>query len=519
MKKVMIVDDEIIVRKGLISLFDWNNAGYDIVSECESGNDAIKEIERVRPDIILTDLMMDDGDGFFVIEEVQKHYPSIKCVVLSSYNDFDNVRLAMKKGASDYIFKLTVKPEELIKTLDDISKDIKSGEKEEMEKSADLSPLIKAIEDNANIDDIKLPVSLDSPYRAIAMMLENFPLLKKKNIYLNWSRTMPLIEGICEEALKKDGEIFLFRYSEEIRIIIIKTEKESLKDDLELLSKRIKMLTSLKVSFSVSKAASKRENLIPLIKESIDLLSGLYYSDESYIDKKKDYLPLIMPEQFSKEEYLKLLSTMNAYSSLKLFIKEIEYINETRSYEKSDVIRELCKSAGLLHVILSSQEVSEDSLIKDGITLFDLIRMSDRWNFLLSQIVPFLNGIKKDLKKKRNIRSEIEDTLSYVYSNIDKDITVRDAAERINMSESNFSHVFSDEMGISFLRFVIKAKMERAARLLVTTDLRINEIADKIGINNPNYFSVQFRKYYGISPASFRDEKRMQDDEEKKQDF
>ena len=513
MKKVMIVDDEIIVRKGLISLFDWKSAGYDIVSECESGNEAIREIERVRPDIILTDLMMDDGDGFSVIEEVQKHYPDIRSVVLSSYNDFDNVRLAMKKGASDYIFKLTVKPEELIKTLDEVSKDIKERDKDEGKTPDDYSMIIKAIKDDGQSGCMDIPIQLDSQYRVIAMMIDNFALLKKKNIYLNWTRTMSLVEGICEEALKKNGELFLLRYSEEIRLIIMKTGKKELKDDMELLARRIRMLTSLKVSFSVSGISDKKENLRPRIREALDLLSGLYYSDDCFIEKKEECPDLIMPDEFSKEEYLKLLSTMNAYSALRLFKREIEYINGKRAYAKADVIRELCRSAGLLHVILSSEDMAEETLMKDGATLFDMIRMSDRWNFLLAQIVPFLSGIRKDLRKSRNIRAEIEDTLTYVYANIDKDITVRKAAERINMSESNFSHVFSEEMGISFLRFVIKAKMERSARLLVTTDLRINEIADKVGINNPNYFSVQFRKYYGISPASFRDEKRSQDDE------
>ena len=82
------------------------------------------------------------------------------------------------------------------------------------------------------------------------------------------------------------------------------------------------------------------------------------------------------------------------------------------------------------------------------------------------------------------------------------------------MSESNFSHVFTDEKGISFSKFVSRMKMEKAAELLATTDMRINEISDAIGISNPNYFSVQFRKAYGLSPMEFRGDRKQQEKED-----
>lgn len=121
MKKVMIVDDEFLVRLGIKSLLRWEDYGYEIVGEAGNGQEALEKIEKMHPHIILTDLKMSPGDGFLLIERCRQKYPEMKFVVLSNYNDFENVRRAMKLGASDYVFKLTLKAQELLQILDEVS--------------------------------------------------------------------------------------------------------------------------------------------------------------------------------------------------------------------------------------------------------------------------------------------------------------------------------------------------------------------------------------------------------------
>ncbi len=104
MKRVMIVDDEVLVRLGIQSLIKWENYGYQIVCDASDGEEALQKIRQYQPDIVLTDLKMSPVDGFELISECREKHPHIQFVVLSSYNDFDNVRNAMKMGAFDYVF-------------------------------------------------------------------------------------------------------------------------------------------------------------------------------------------------------------------------------------------------------------------------------------------------------------------------------------------------------------------------------------------------------------------------------
>ena len=99
MKKVMIVDDEVLVRIGIKSMTSWEQYGYTIVADASDGEEALKKIRQYEPHIILTDLKMQPMDGFDLIAKCAADYPRIRFIVLSNYNDFENVRKAMKLGA------------------------------------------------------------------------------------------------------------------------------------------------------------------------------------------------------------------------------------------------------------------------------------------------------------------------------------------------------------------------------------------------------------------------------------
>lgn len=120
MKKLLVVEDEYLVRIGICSLCNWEEHGYVLIGNACDGSEALSLIEKDVPDILLTDLMMQGMDGFELIRQCKIRYPSIAIVVLSNYNDFDSVKRAMQLGAVDYILKLTTMPQDLLDTLDKI---------------------------------------------------------------------------------------------------------------------------------------------------------------------------------------------------------------------------------------------------------------------------------------------------------------------------------------------------------------------------------------------------------------
>ena len=115
--KVLIVDDEAIVRIGLKSIINWAEEGFDCVLEAGNGVEALLLVQKEAPDLIITDIKMPEMNGLELIEALRENQNGASIIVLSSYDDFEFVRQAMKLGATDYILKLQMTEASLSETI------------------------------------------------------------------------------------------------------------------------------------------------------------------------------------------------------------------------------------------------------------------------------------------------------------------------------------------------------------------------------------------------------------------
>ena len=115
--RVLIVEDEFIMRQGIKHMINWEGEGFTIVGEAVNGKEALDIIEEVSPNIIISDIVMPILDGVDFSKLVQKKYPEIQIIILSSYDKFEYVKSTLLSGAVDYILKPTLTPSNLIITL------------------------------------------------------------------------------------------------------------------------------------------------------------------------------------------------------------------------------------------------------------------------------------------------------------------------------------------------------------------------------------------------------------------
>lgn len=129
MYKVVIVDDESIVRLAIKSMVNWQELGYNLAGTAGDGISALKIIEKYEADLVITDLKMPNMDGIELIKELKNRNFQGEVLVLSNYNDFMLVKEAMKLGIHDYILKITVKSEDFISLLKEIENKLDTKEK------------------------------------------------------------------------------------------------------------------------------------------------------------------------------------------------------------------------------------------------------------------------------------------------------------------------------------------------------------------------------------------------------
>jgi len=225
MKRLLIVDDEVLVRVGMRSLIPWEEHGFTVVGEASNGREAMEIIRRRRPNLVFTDLVMDEMDGFALIEQASREFPHIKFVVLSSYNDFDNVKRALKMGAVDYMFKLKITPEEVRRLLDEAFREPPPAEtapsKADMLVRNNL-PAIKtcllekairrtfadAAELMAEFEAAGLRTDLTGNYAVMYLAIRDFDRVQRDAGISEPQRLKVSLENMLNEILGGAGEVF-----------------------------------------------------------------------------------------------------------------------------------------------------------------------------------------------------------------------------------------------------------------------------------------------------------------------
>lgn len=117
MPTMMIVDDESIFRKGIAHLVNGFDLDWEVVGEARDGLEALEQVQRLRPDLVITDIRMPRMDGLELQSALAEKAPDTKCIVLSGYNDFKYVQTSIRTGVRDYLLK-PINKDELYQTLE-----------------------------------------------------------------------------------------------------------------------------------------------------------------------------------------------------------------------------------------------------------------------------------------------------------------------------------------------------------------------------------------------------------------
>jgi two-component system response regulator YesN len=532
MKRVMIVDDEVLVRLGIQSLIKWENHGYQIVCDASDGEEALQKIRQYQPDIVLTDLKMSPVDGFELISECREKYPHIQFVVLSSYNDFDNVRNAMKMGAFDYVFKLTVKPEELLKIMDEATSSGKGTEAVQetsvlAERNLEVIKrgLFKRILNSETFlkkyleELMKLPLSVnfDHPFHILSITIDDFKVVRKKGNFMDLELLIFTMENILSELFNRHHRAEVFQYGEYDFAVAVNLEENldhknffaAMEKEFGIFSSCARQYYGLEVSGALSRVCTGIKGLKDAIAQNRDTLNMRFFSGPGKLHPYERTIreDAALPPEFHSS-VLESLAAEHDFFGMKNFLEELfNFLKEKNRWEPEEIRYLLRKAYGTMAASFARSRADIDMFLdKNGINMEAAINDYTYLEKIRQSVLELVEQYKKEYESNsgRILRKEVAEAKSFVRSHMKEEMQVADIAAMVNMSSSYFSHVFKKEEGISFVEYVYRVRMEHARYLLESSDMKINEIADEVGIFNPNYFSTQFKKSVGQSPLEYR---------------
>ena len=108
MYKILLVDDEILVRDAIRENIDWEKLDCELIGDCENGKQAVEFVKTHEVDIVLTDILMPYMDGMELSHFLHDNYPDIVIVIFSGFGEFEYAKKAIQYGVSEYMLKITI---------------------------------------------------------------------------------------------------------------------------------------------------------------------------------------------------------------------------------------------------------------------------------------------------------------------------------------------------------------------------------------------------------------------------
>nr|WP_154959058.1 response regulator [Paenibacillus xylanexedens] len=510
MLKVLLVDDEMYIRKGMHELIDWHSLGMEIAGEAENGLEALNKAECLHPDVIITDIRMPILDGLELIRAVDKS-PTLEPVfiIISGYHDFKYAQQAIRYGVQDYILK--------------------------------------------PIDDEEMTATLQKA----ANLIQN----KRKHVFLEEGQASRImLKDMIKGQIRKEDEI---RYAEMLGIdhqtslIIVlfelQTGSEHRKVTLHQVNEILHSLADHRFNLYVIEEQLGRFALIVLLKEpspkqrvvdkiqwiqnmlsdhlgaDVGLYAGTLIDDMS--DAPRSYAEA---EEASKHKFAEHGSVVH-YTEVKDKALYVFNINQEEvdplilSLEERN--REACHEIvhdmfNKFHSRRFSTQAVTGSLLRcitgilavvhemggtdAGLQKLKLLaeQGQDGWNLRLLKIA-FLTALEEAEEYIAQLRMEqskgdINKIKRYIDSHYMENISLKSIAAQFYMNPVYLGRLFRKSYNQYFNEYLLNLRVQEAQKLLRQTDLRMYEVAARIGFQNADYFVTQFEKIVNMTPTAYR---------------
>lgn len=499
MYKILIAEDSSLIRRGIISMIQWEQHNCTLAGEAENGKEALKMLESIKPDILLLDVKMPYIDGMKILDYISEQNISVLTIVISGYSNFEYVKHALHSNTIDYILK-PIHEEELNHAIVRACERINTSQKSQTvsEQTLQSHRLQSALEENAysTFSDVFTSAgnhtcfwfaSLQNKYNNYAFFIEKIILLNHPTLKTSLVERPDRLDIIFYSELSDD-------YDESLKILQrLYTQADSILKNLLYIG-----ISSLHPSdFIISKACYEAHKALcnKMLHPDHSILTYRQYSDREY--NMKDVFQAELP----------LLDYIMSGDNTNAVLLCQNVINQHLSNPEV-TLDEFCMLLTELYCTLSKTGTSHMPELQQEISLlhnFDNLRSYDSTVYLIETFYQYCRQISTEILLRRtDIETSILEIKNYIEHHFCDSISLKTLESLFHINASYISVCFKKTIGTGINKYVRNLRLDYAKNLLETTNYKLSDISKKSGYTDYVHFSKEFKKHTGYSPSDYR---------------
>lgn len=534
--KVFLVEDEMVIRRGIKNSIDWEKEGYIFCGEASDGELAYPMIIKEKPDILITDIRMPFMDGLELCKLVKKELPNIKILILSGYDEFDYAKEAIRLGVTEYLLK-PISSGKLLEALNGVSESIRR-EKEDKDL---VRKCMEEMRENTEHEKQKFFEQMIAGNLSMADALETgkkyemnlsagmYNLLLFRFTLGEENRKSGELLGEAEYAIEKLTErleyVFEFQRGVEGWAFLLMADNEEqmserVKELSKVLEEIMKNYSTIAYFGGIGQPVARLRELEESFREAERALAARFTMELNRIISVEDIRMAQNVDTLDDIEITSFGEIEKTRTMLEKFLNngaedEIDefvdvYINELpeenlksvlmRQYIIMDAYIVMMSFCEKIEGIEGEMQAQSEELKNSMKTIQTLEEIKNYIRMLLKKII----GVRDTISGRRysDIIEIAKDQIRKTY--MSDEISLNTIAAEVGMSPSYFSSIFSKEMGKTFVEYLTEIRMDRAKELLMCSSMKTSEIGYEVGYKDPHYFSYIFKKTQNCTPKEFR---------------
>ena len=492
MINVLAVDDEAPIRQWLnycIGRMD----GFTCTTAA-SAQEGMELFQTIKPEIIISDIEMPGISGLEMLQQISRDYPDLYMIVLTSHEDFGYARTALKLGTSEYMLKTEMTEQSLLALLEKAKKEVAQNAKDQTREVVSREHFLQAVALHKTEEKITagLLQAYGINFSASPILAIDYWNGEHQELTQEQAEKFPMLQNVVLFTVTADHSIIVANTSSLYHTVLHMMKKtwQAFLEGREQVSCGMSDIFDSPEQISLAMDQARKRGTLCFYEPDTKLFFDVPVPGDR-----------ISGEEAFRMEFMRLLMNQEFTAAYEHCLKFSKMILENKSADILAVKNVFISSvASFFHFAANSPEEADVQTENIKQVVMKCQTFPQVMKAVEEACLPFLQNINAS----SGMTAPIRQAVAYMDQHCAQKLTLSEIAEQAGFSPEYFSRIFSRETGVTFVTYLNNMRMKKAVSLLETTNLKVYEIAEKVGFSSLSYFSTAFKKKFGQNPYEYQ---------------